>query len=124
MSPLMVCTFPAPGVISDYRSAQFSLSNEHKGGMKNIIFRRCPDLAATRIGCVARNQKVPGSPPVLCGNMPVVPDWFIKGLVVCYCLWLCAPRRPLRVFLKREGDCLPAPVCCRFIYISDIFRRR
>ena len=57
---------PAPGVLSDYRSAQFSLSNEHKGGMKKtLFFLGVPDLVATCIGCVARNQKVPGFLPLV-----------------------------------------------------------
>ena len=51
-----------------------------------------------------------------CGHVPVVPDWFIKGLVVCKTVDGCtqrAPKTPIGVFRKRwlspgsyEGFCL------------------
>ena len=57
------------------------------------------------IGCVTRDQKVPGSNPVW-----VAVVWTCKGLVVCKTVYGCVHLKDPLEFIERELDSLPAYV--------------
>ena len=55
---------------------------------KSFLAQTCPQLVPTRIWCATRDQKVPSSNHVwvtaVWTHIPVVPNWFIKGILVVY----------------------------------------
>ena len=70
----------------------------------------------THIGSVTRDQKVPGSNPVgwllRCGHIPVVPNWFNKGLVVCITVYGSVHLKDPLESVEKSRDRLPAPGFC------------
>ena len=70
----------------------------------------CPHSVVTHIGSVTRDQKVSDSNPVwvgCCGvdiYIPVVPNWFNKGLVVRITVYGCVHLKdPLESVEKSRG---------------------
>ena len=70
-----------------------------------------------------RDQKVPGSNPVWvgwllrCGHIPVVPNWFNKGLVVCVTVCGCVHLKdPLESVEKSRGSSPGSG----FLYVADM----
>ena len=47
-----------------------------------------------------------------CGHIPVVPNWFNKGLVVCITVYGCVHLKDPLESVEKSRDCLPAPGFC------------